>query len=69
MEWQQLQLGSETVYFGVKRENTGSWRKQKARIKVTGNQTLTATVQCPKRTPNVKAEMLQFNVFGPCIIV
>jgi len=35
-----------------------SRRKQKARTNATGNQTLTTTDKCPKRTPNVKADML-----------
>jgi hypothetical protein len=35
------------------------WRKQKDRINATGNQTLTATDKYPKRTPNVKAGILE----------
>jgi len=59
MERQQLQLVNEIAYFGVKRESMESWRKQKARSKATGNQILTANDKCPKRTPKVKAEMLE----------
>ena len=59
MEGKQLQLVNEIVYFGVKRESVESWRKQKARIKARVNQTLTATDKCPKRTPNMKADMLE----------
>lgn len=59
MEGQQLQLVNKIVYFGVKRVSMDSWKKQKARIKATENQTLTATDKCPKRRPNVKADMLE----------
>jgi hypothetical protein len=59
MEGQQLQLVNGIVYFGVKGESMESWRKQKARIKARGNQTLTTIDKCPKRTPNMKADMLE----------
>ena len=59
MEGQKLQLVHEIVCFGVKRERMGGWRKQKARIKATGNRTLTAIDKRLTRTPNVKVDMLQ----------
>jgi hypothetical protein len=39
----QHEVVSEIMYFGVKLESTGGWRRQKVRIKASGNQSLIST--------------------------
>jgi hypothetical protein len=52
----------EIDYLGVTLESSGGWRKQKAKQKVKGVQSLVAIDKCLTRTPDMGVQILQ-NVY------